>query len=142
MVAVNRARIIAEWQRSVSALRAALLLVEAGLYADAISRMYYAILHTVTAALLTKGFNPATHRAARNLLNQHFIHTGEIVREWLDYFQRAMNNRHSADYDAEAVFTDVQTDYHRQQAAAFCARIRRCLLAVGFTDAELAASPT
>ena len=78
MVAVNRARIIAEWQRSVSALRAALLLVEAGLYADAISRMYYAILHTVTAALLTKGFNPATHRAARNLLNQHFIHTGEI----------------------------------------------------------------
>lgn len=140
MAEVNRAKIIAEWRRSRLALRAAQLLVEAGLYADAVSRMYYAILHAVTAALLTKGFDPATHRAARNLLNQHFIHTGEMSREWLDYFQRAVNNRHAADYNALVIFTDGQTEQHLQQAEAFCARIHRYLLAEGFTDAELAAS--
>ena len=141
MAVVNRAKAIAGWQRSGLALRAALLLVDAGLYADATSRMYYAILHATTAALLTKGFAPTTHRAARNLFNRHFIHTGEIGREWLDYFQRAMRNRHAADYDADAIFTREQTDFHRQQAEAFCARIHRYLLAQGFTDAELAASP-
>ena len=52
MAAVNRTRITAEWRRGGLALRAAALLVEAGLYADATSRMYYAILHAATAALL------------------------------------------------------------------------------------------
>ena len=139
MAEMNRARVIAEWQRSRLAARAAQLLEEAGLYADAISRMYYAMLHATTAGLLTKGFDPATHRAAGRLLNQHFIHTGEMNREWLDYFQQAMNNRQAADYNALAVFTDQQTEQHRQQAEAFCARIHRYLLAEGFADAELAA---
>ena len=71
MAVVNRTRITAEWRRGGLALRAAALLVAAGLYADAISRMYYAVLHATTAALLTKGFDPTTHRAARNLFNQH-----------------------------------------------------------------------
>ena len=131
MATANHTKIIAEWQRSELALRAALLLAEADLYADAISRMYYAILHATTAALLSKGSDPATHRAARHLLNQHFVHTGEISREWLDYFERAMNNRRAADYDAEAVFTSAQMNEHRQQAEAFCARIHRYLPPAG-----------
>ena len=57
MAVVNRTRITAEWRRGGLALRAAALLVAAGLYADAISRMYYAVLHATTAALLTKGFD-------------------------------------------------------------------------------------
>ena len=140
MAEVNRAKVIAEWQRSRLALRAALLLVEAGLYADAISRMYYAVLHATTATLLNEGFDPATHRAARDLLNQHLIHTGEMGREYLDYFHRAMDNRRAADYDAEAVFTDGTTNSLYRQAEAFCARIHRYLQEEGFSDAELSAS--
>ena len=140
MVEVNHDNIIAEWRRSRQAHHAAQLLVEAGLYADAISRTYYAILHAVTAALLNKGFYPNTHPAAGRLLNQHFIHTGEMSREWLDYFQRAMNNRRCADYNVLAVFTDQQAEQHLQQAEAFRALIHRYLLAEGFSDAELAAS--
>ena len=139
MAEMNRARLIAEWQRSRLASRSAQLLLEAGLYADAVSRAYYAMLHATTAGLLTKGFAPATHRAAGRLLNQHFIHTGQMNREWLDYFQQAMNNRQAADYNALAVFTDQQTEEQRQQSEAFCARIHRYLLGEGFTDAELAA---
>ena len=137
MAEMNRVKITAEWRRSRLALRAAQLLAEEELYSDAISRMYYTILHAVTAALLTKGFDPATHRAAGRLLNQHFIHTGEMGREWLDYFQRAMNNRHAADYNASAIFTDQQVEQHLQQTVAFCDRVHRHLLEEGFTDAEL-----
>ena len=140
MAVVNRTRITAEWRRGGLALRAAALLVDAGLYADAISRMYYAVLHATTAALLPKGFDPATHRAAMALLNQRLIHTGELERRWLNCFRDAMNNRRAADYDAGAVFTDQQAADSYEEAAAFCARIHRYLLAEGFTDAELAAS--
>ena len=141
MATVNRAKAIAVWQRSGLALRAAALLVDAGLYADATSRMYYAILHATTAALLLKGFDPATHQAARALLNQHLIHTGELERRWLNCFRDAMNNRRAADYDAGVVFTYQQTSDSYREAEAFCARIHRYVLAQGFTDAELAASP-
>ena len=139
MAMIDRPKAIAEWRRGRLAVRSALLLLHAGLYADAISRMYYAILHATTAALLTKGFDPATHRAATSLLNQHLIHTGELEPEWLNCFRDAMNDRRAADYDANIVFTTQQAADAYQQAEAFCARIHRYLLAEGFADAELAA---
>lgn len=135
---MDRALIIAHWRRGMLALQAAAVLTGAGLYADAISRMYYALLHTTTAALLTKGITPATHQAAETLLNQHLIHPGELERALLDIYREAMKIRHTADYDAAHIFRpdDVADSY--QDADHFTARIRRYLQTQGFTDGELA----
>jgi uncharacterized protein (UPF0332 family) len=43
---MNRTMVLAEWQRAVRALRAAELLIGAGYPADALSRAYYATLHS------------------------------------------------------------------------------------------------
>lgn len=135
---MDRDLIIAEWQRGMLSLQAAAVLIGAGLYADAISRMYYAILHTTTAALLTKGVAPATHQAAATLLNQHLIHPGELERALLDVYRDAMEIRHTADYAAAHIFhpSDVSDNY--QEAHHFTARIRRYLRSQGFTDDALA----
>ena len=135
---MDRALIIAHWRRGMLALQSAAVLMDAGLYADAIARMYYAILHTTTAALLTKGITPKTHQAAAALLNQHLIYPGELERPLLDIYRDAMEIRHIADYDAEYIFhPDDVADCYRD-ADHFTARIRRYLLAQGFTDGELA----
>ena len=64
MAALNRARVVAEWQRSGEALQSALIPSQAGLAADAVSRAYYAILHATKAALLTQNITPTTHQGA------------------------------------------------------------------------------
>lgn len=135
---MDRNRIIAEWRRGMLSLQAAAVLIQAGLYADAISRMYYAILHTATAALLTKGIAPATHQAAAALLNQHLIHAGDLERALLDIYRDAMKTRHTADYDAAHIFSPGDAADSYQDAEQFIARIRRYLLAQGFTDDALA----
>jgi uncharacterized protein (UPF0332 family) len=48
---MNRNLVSAEWLRAYDALQAAKNLTGDGLYADAISRAYYAILHAAKAAL-------------------------------------------------------------------------------------------
>ena len=139
---MNRTLIVGEWRRGRLALQSASVLNRASLSADAISRAYYAILHATRAALLTRSITPNNHHAAGALLNRHFIYPGDLEREWLNVFRNTMLLRVEADYNALAAFTYRQADDTYRQAAAFCARIRRCLLAVGFTDAELAASRT
>ena len=135
---MNRNQIIAHWRRGMLSLQVVSVLISAGLYADAISRMYYAILHTTTAALLTKGFDPETHQAAAALLNQHLIHPGDLERPLLDIYRDAMEIRRTADYNAARIFhpDDVADKYRK--ADQFTARIRRYLLAQGFTDDALA----
>ncbi len=48
---MNRGMVLAEWNRARESLRAAESLTRDGLYADAISRAYYAILHSAKNAL-------------------------------------------------------------------------------------------
>ena len=137
MVAVNYEFVIAEWQRSRLALRAASVLTQSGLAADSISRAYYAILHAAKAALWTRGISVHRHNAVGQLLNQHFIHPGTMEREWLDVFRRARVTRTTADYDVRVNFTFAEAETRYRQAQAFCDRINRYLLDEGFAAAEL-----
>lgn len=68
----NRRHAIAlELERADGALRAAKALRDLALYNDALTRLYYAMFHTVTALLLTHGVEPRRHRGLPHLLGQH-----------------------------------------------------------------------
>ena len=131
-------RCIAEWRRSQSALQSAAVLRRAALYPDSVARAYYAILHGTRAALATIDLIPNSHSGARDLFNQFLIHTGEIEREWLGYFNRASTKRTAADYDVMAVITEPMAAVQYRDADHFTTRIRRYLQTQGFTDGELA----
>jgi uncharacterized protein (UPF0332 family) len=80
-----------------SAHRAAQLLREAGLYNDALNRLYYALFHAVTALLLTAGIEPRRHRALPGLLGTHFSHA--LGPSELAVVARAATWRDLADYE-------------------------------------------
>lgn len=80
-----------------SAHRAAQLLREAGLYNDALNRLYYALYHVVTALLLSAGVEARRHRALPGLLGTHF---GNVLGPAeLAVVARAATWRDLADYE-------------------------------------------
>ena len=87
----------AELRQASSAHRAAQLLRDAGLYNDALNRLYYALYHTVTALLLTTGVEPRRHRALPGLLGTHFATT--LSPTDLSIVARAATWRDLADYE-------------------------------------------
>jgi uncharacterized protein (UPF0332 family) len=62
------AREVAHGEQALSAARA---LQALGMGNDAVSRLYYAAFHLVTALLLTEGVEPRRHRALPGLLLTH-----------------------------------------------------------------------
>jgi uncharacterized protein (UPF0332 family) len=80
-----------------SAHNAARLLRDAGLYNDALNRLYYALYHVVTALLLSAGVEPRRHRALPGLLGTHFAHA--LGPTELAVVARAATWRDLADYE-------------------------------------------
>ena len=69
----KRKNILEEMEKAAKTIDAATLLFDNGFFDDAISRLYYFILHNIRALLLTKGLEPKSHEGAPRLLGLHFI---------------------------------------------------------------------
>ena len=68
-----------EFIRAEKSLKSAEVLLDHGFYEDAISRAYYAILHSAKASLILNKINVESHRGVRRLFSQHLIKTGNII---------------------------------------------------------------
>jgi uncharacterized protein (UPF0332 family) len=69
----RRANSNAELARADEALRAARVLLAAGLFADAESRVYYGAYHAAVALLLAVGLEARSHSGVGQLLGLHFV---------------------------------------------------------------------
>jgi len=87
-------------------MRAADVLVDAGLLHDAESRLYYAIYHAAVALLLTEGLEPRSHSGTASLLGLHFVKTGRMGPEDARLFARIQKYRLEADYGRDFVLTN------------------------------------
>ncbi len=113
----RRSAIALELRHASSALAAARLLRDAGLYNDALSRLYYALFHTMTALLLTEGVEPRRHRALPGLLGAKFTASGLFGAADIALVSRAATYRDLADYErtweaspdvADAAFGEIE----------------------------------
>ncbi len=95
---MNRNMILAEWLRAYACLQAAENLTRDGLYADAISRAYYAILHAAKAGLHVHDIAAESHSAVRRMFGLHLIKSGDIETEWSAYLTAGLDDRLAADY--------------------------------------------
>jgi uncharacterized protein (UPF0332 family) len=134
---MNRELALAEWRHARQALRAAEILLREELRPDAVSRAYYGILHAAKAALHVNDIGADSHAAVKRLFGLHLIRSGAIEAEWSAHLGRSLEERLAADYDAEATFSTKEARYECQRARKFVGRIRRYLLANGFTQKEL-----
>lgn len=134
---MNRAFVIAEWNRAAESLGAAQSCRRDGFYADCVSRAYYAILHAAKAALQILGIAAESHAAVKRLFGFHLVQTGLIEAEWGSVAGESLDLRLTADYDVETRFSEVDALEEYDRAKAFLGRIRVLLLARGFTPEEL-----
>lgn len=120
----KRANIAAELARCDESLRAARVLIEAGLLHDAESRLYYAAYHAAVGLLLTQGLEARSHSGVANLLGLHFVKTGRLDSGDARLFARLQKYRVEADYSTEFVLTKPALEEDLAASSAFVERVR------------------
>lgn len=120
----RRSNADAELLRAGESLRAAAVLVDAGLLHDAESRLYYAIYHAAVALLLTEGIEPRSHAGTANLLGLHFVKTGRMAPDDGRLFARIQKYRLEADYGRDFVLTEDALREDLSVCTAFVDRAR------------------
>lgn len=101
-----------------SKINAAEVLIKQGMYADAVSRIYYGMFHAARAMLALKGLDSRKHSGIISLFNQHFVKTGLLPKEYGRIIKNAKDLREESDYnefylvsikDAEELLKDGTT---------------------------------
>jgi uncharacterized protein (UPF0332 family) len=129
----RRSNIEDELARADAAFSAAEALVQLGLFADAISRAYYAAFHMLRALAFARGIEARTHAGVIHLFNTEFVRTGVFPsahNRLLSGLQRA---RELADYDAAIVFGEDDARAELASARTFATAARTWLATEGWS---------
>lgn len=103
----NRELISKELERSFDSLKASEKLFNEGLYADSVSRSYYACLHSAKAVLLLKSVEVDSHRAAVMMFGKHCVQSGDMGKAFGIILREQKEDRELGDYD---VFNEIGFD--------------------------------
>ena len=91
--------IIALIKRAEERLMASKDLFSMGYHGFAISCAYYSMFYCARALLLSRGITPKSHAGVHAQLGREFIKTREISAKLFTEYSKALNMRHTADYD-------------------------------------------
>ncbi|MGQ9646971.1 MAG: HEPN domain-containing protein [Thermodesulfobacteriota bacterium] len=117
MIEVNkRENIREEIERAMEAKKAAELLFINGFIKDAVSKLYYFLLYSIRALLLTKGVEPKSHEGALRLFGFHFVKEGIFNSKDSHIFSKLMKFREEADYNPSYIFAKEDFSDLRREA--------------------------
>ncbi|MCI2424482.1 HEPN domain-containing protein [Candidatus Acetothermia bacterium] len=128
----KRENIREEMERAVKAMGAASLLFNNGFLNDAISRLYYSLLHDIRALLLTKGLEPKSHEGALRFFGFHFVKEGAFEPADSHIFSRLMKYREEADYNPSYIFTKEDFVEFKKEAEELSNKIKGYLKEKGY----------
>ena len=126
----KRANSAAELARGDESLRAARVLIDAGLLHDAESRLYYAAYHAAVALLLTQGLEARSHSGVANLLGLHFVKTGRLDAGDARLFARLQKYRVEADYSTAFVLTKQALEEDLAACRSFVERVQSVIVSL------------
>jgi len=121
-----------EIDRADESMRAADLLFNNGFIRDAVAKLYYSLLYTVRAMLLTKGLEPKSHEGALRLFSLHFVKQGIFETKDSHIFSKLMKYRQEADYNPSYVFTPEDFIEFRKEAEIVVQKITSRLKREGY----------
>lgn len=121
-----------ELNRAARAMEAANLLFEQGLLNDAVSRLYYSLLHTVRALLLTEGLEPKSHEGVLRVFGLHFIKEGIFEVNDSHLFAKLMKYREEADYNPVFIFIKANYVEFKREAEGLSNRITEYIKGKGY----------
>jgi uncharacterized protein (UPF0332 family) len=111
-------------QKADESMRAATVLLNSQLYADALTKIYYAAFHAISALLIDKNLNPKTHSGVKSLFHKEFIFTGEIDKSYAELYDTLLAKRFEADYEAFAFINEENIPSQLQQTQALIELIK------------------
>jgi uncharacterized protein (UPF0332 family) len=123
----RRANALAEIRKGRAALTAADTLIEAGLHVDAVSRLYYAVFHMVSAVLLSLDVEVRTHGALQSLFAQHVVRPGLVSTGCSRHLASLFGVRQQADYNRHFEVGEQDAREERARAAALIAELEAVL---------------
>ncbi|MGE0494758.1 MAG: HEPN domain-containing protein [Vulcanimicrobiota bacterium] len=123
-----------ELKRGQESWLAAANLRQAGLNADAVSRAYYAMVHSARAVLLTEGLEARTHTGIATLLNLHFVRPGRLPSSAPRALTQLQGEREAADDDASTIYAENDIKDIFSRAHEFCEACRTLLAGEGWLD--------
>lgn len=112
----KKANIREEIDRANEAIRAANLLFENGFVRDGISKLYYSLLYSIRALLLTEGLEPKSHEGALRLFGLHFVKPGAFEVKDSYIFSKLMKFREEADYNPSYSFAPEDFSEFKSEA--------------------------
>jgi uncharacterized protein (UPF0332 family) len=121
-----------EIQRAHESLKAAELLFENGFIRDAVAKLYYTLLYTVRAMLLTKGLEPKSHEGVLRLFGRYFVKQGVFEAKDSHVFSKLMKYREEADYNPSCVFTPEDYIEFKKEAELLMQKITSRLKEEGY----------
>ena len=123
----KKANIRDEIDRANEAIRAANLLFENGFIRDAVSKVYYCLLYSIRALLLTEGLEPKSHEGALRLFGLHFVKPGAFEAKESHVFSKLMKLREEADYNPSYTFTPEDFAEFKSEAEGVIQKITHYL---------------
>lgn len=81
-----------------------------------VSRLYYALYHSVKAALYSKGLNPKTHGGVVSDFGEYLMGDYGVTREDARFVSLSQTRREEADYDYKpGIDEDISTIFERTE---------------------------
>ena len=112
-------------------IKAAELLIRAGLCRIAVSRAYYAMFYAAEALLLTRGLSFSSHKGVISNFGREFVKRGVFDKK----FQKALSDifklRQNCDYDPLPEIDESKTEQSLQNAKEFLSGAKTYLEAKG-----------
>jgi hypothetical protein len=128
----KRENIKVEMEGAAKAMAEADLLFANGFFKGAVSRLYYSLLYTVRALLLTRGLEPKSHEGALRLFSLHFVNEGPFEVKASHIFSKMMKYREEADYNPAYIFASDDFVGLRKEAEDLSDRIKAYLKETGY----------
>ena len=114
-------------KRGEEALKAAQSLLKECLFADSVTRSYYAVFHAARACLLSHGQRPSTHKGVFMLFDQHLVRKGLIEEEYARILKEEKEERWLGDYAVEEEFDYERAKTRLEEAKKFVKRMKNYL---------------
>jgi uncharacterized protein len=133
---MNPTNVQAELARALKSLQAAKIPQAEGLFKDAVSRAYYAVMHAAKAALLVHDTIAESHAAIRRLFGSKLVKPGFIEKEWANILAREQDRRIAADYNASHLMDAESSLQLVEDAERFVVRMQNYLTTQGIPTLE------
>jgi uncharacterized protein (UPF0332 family) len=124
----NRELVAHRLQRARESLEDARILADAKRWNPSVNRLYYACFYAVSALLAQQSLSSSRHAGARSLFNQHFVHTGKVVKDKAQIYNDLFERRQEGDYVDFVRFNESQVRTWLPRAEAFVEHIAGILM--------------